>query len=183
MSRRAALKAASPLAAAAMAENFLAAIPLKPGAVVSAFIAIGDETDPGPLLDRLRARGHTIVLPRVVGKNKPLDFHIHAAGAALVPGGFGLSEPSRDWPKADPDVLVVPLLAFDPAGYRLGYGAGFYDRTLARLRAERTVLAAGFAFSGQEVPHVPHHDGDERLDWVVTEIGARPFHHTPGMSR
>ena len=86
-------------------------------------------------------------------------------GAELVPGGFGLSEPDRDWPKVDPDVLAVPLLAFDASGYRLGYGAGFYDRTLSRLRASKTVLAAGFAFSVQEFAELPHDERPEaRLD-------------------
>jgi 5-formyltetrahydrofolate cyclo-ligase len=70
---------------------------------------------------------------------------------------------------------VVPLLAFDARGYRIGYGAGFYDRTLAKLRAARNVLAVGFAFAGQEFETVPHDENDQRLDWIVTEIGARKF--------
>jgi 5-formyltetrahydrofolate cyclo-ligase len=104
-----------------------------------------------------------------------LDFHRYDVGQTLVPGGFGLSEPARDWPQVEPDVLVVPLLAFDARGYRIGYGAGFYDRTLAKLRAARNVLAVGFAFAGQEFETVPHDENDQRLDWIVTEIGARKF--------
>ena len=91
-----------------------------------------------------------------------------------------LFEAARDWPQAEPDVLIVPLLAFDALGYRIGYGAGFYDRTLRGLRAQRNVLAVGYAFAGQEVAEVPHHEGDERLDGVVTEAGARRFTKRPG---
>src|SRR6185295_17154395 len=111
--------------------------PLARGTTVSVYIAIGDEADPSPLIEALRKRGHVIALPRVVGKGKPLAFHRYEEGTALLPGVFGLSQPVQDWPEAVPDVLVVPLLAFDAQGNRLGYGAGFYDRTLQGLRARR----------------------------------------------
>ena len=173
LARRPALQAAAPDAAWRMARNFIAAIPLPPSAVVSAFVAIGEETDPAPLIELLRKEGHPIALPRVVRKGEKLAFHLYEEGAALVPGVFGLSQPGEDWPEAIPDVLVVPLLAFDARGNRLGYGAGFYDRTLSALRASRSILAVGFAFAGQEVPDVPHRDSDEPLDWIVTELGAR----------
>ncbi len=175
LARRPSLRAAAPDAAWRMARNFIAAIPLPPSAVVSAFVAIGEETDPAPLTDLLRKEGHPIALPRVVRKGEKLAFHRYEQGAALVPGVFGLSQPGKDWPEAIPDVLVVPLLAFDAHGNRLGYGGGFYDRTLAALRASRNIVAVGFAFAGQEVPDVPHRESDERLDWVVTELGARRF--------
>jgi 5-formyltetrahydrofolate cyclo-ligase len=158
-----------------MAENFLKSIPVPKGAVVSAYVAIGDEADPAPLIAALRARGHGVALPRVVRKGEKLAFHLYEPGAALVPGVFGLSQPAPDWPEAVPDVLVVPLLAFDKRGNRLGYGAGFYDRTLADLRSRKNVLAVGYALAGQEAPEVPHHAGDQPLDWVVTEEGARRF--------
>ena len=175
LARRGALRAAAPDAARRMARNFLESIPLPAGAVVSAYVAIGEETDPAPLIDLLRARGHRIALPRVVRKGEKLAFHLYEPAAALVPGVFGLSQPGKDWPEAIPDVLVVPLLAFDSDGHRLGYGAGFYDRTLASLRASRNILAVGFAFAGQEVADIPHRASDEPLDWVVTETGARRF--------
>jgi 5-formyltetrahydrofolate cyclo-ligase len=175
LERRAALKPRLTELSGRLADIFLKQIPLPRGATVSAYVAIGDEADPAPLLQELRARGHAIVLPRVTGRGKPLDFHRYDVGKALVPGGFGLSEPARDWPQAEPDVLIVPLLAFDAPGYRIGYGAGFYDRTLAKLRAARDVLAVGFAFAGQEFETVPHDENDQRLDWVVTENGARRF--------
>jgi 5-formyltetrahydrofolate cyclo-ligase len=172
LARRLALRTAAPDAAWRMARNFLAAIPLPRSAVVSAFIAIGEETDPAPLIDLLRKEGHPIALPRVVRKGEKLAFHLYEEGATLVPGVFGLSQPGKDWPEAIPDVLVVPLLAFDARGNRLGYGAGFYDRTLSALRASRSIVAVGFAFAGQEVPDVPHRESDEPLDWIVTELGA-----------
>ena len=175
LARRVALRAAVPDAAFRMARNFIAAVPLKPNAVVSAFFAIGEEADPAPLIDLLRKEGHPIALPRVVRKGEKLVFHLYEKGATLVPGVFGLSQPGKDWPEVIPDVLIVPLLAFDVRGNRLGYGGVFYDRTLSALRASRDVIAAGFAFAGQEVPEVPHRESDERLDWVVTERGARKF--------
>ena len=175
LARRQALRAAAPDAAIRMARNFIAGIPIAPSAVVSAFVAIGEEADPAPLIELLRKEGHPIALPRVVRKGEKLAIHLYEEGAALVPGVFGLSQPGKDWPEAIPDVLAVPLLAFDAKGNRLGYGAGFYDRTLSALRASRTVVAVGFAFAGQEVPDVPHNETDEPLDWVVTERGARRF--------
>jgi 5-formyltetrahydrofolate cyclo-ligase len=175
LERRAALKPRVTELSRRLSDVFLAHIPVPSGATVSAYVAIGDEADPTPLMHALRAQGHVIALPRVTGRGKPLDFHRYDAGQALVPGGFGLSEPSRDWPLVEPDILVVPLLAFDARGYRVGYGAGFYDRTLAKLRAARDVLAVGFAFAAQEFETVPRDEKDERLDWIVTEIGARKF--------
>ena len=175
LARRAALRAAAPGAAQIMASTFLAAVPLEPRAVISAYVAIGEEIDPAPLMYGLRALGHVIALPRVVAKREKLAFHRYEPGTALIPGVFGLSQPGADWPEAIPDVLVVPLLAFDSKGARLGYGAGFYDRTLAALRADRNIVAVGYAYAGQEVPDVPQTPGDELLDWVVTEKGARRF--------
>jgi len=173
LERRAALRSQVPELSRALALNFIERVPIPKGAVVSAYFAIGDEADPAPLIELLRARGHRIVLPRVAGRGKPLNFHLYEEGTQLVPGGFGLSEPARDWPLLDPDVLAVPLLAFDTQGYRIGYGAGFYDRTLQRLRASRSIVAASYCFSIQEFDAVPHDDNDQRLDWIITEKSAR----------
>jgi 5-formyltetrahydrofolate cyclo-ligase len=175
LARRAALASSLPELSRRLAQVFADSVPMEAGAVVSGYFAIGDEADPAPLLELLRARGHRIALPRVVGRGKPLDFHLVEAGAELVRGGFGLSEPHRDWPRIEPDVLAVPLLAFDSSGYRIGYGAGFYDRTLQKLRASRSIVAAGYAFSVQEFPNLPHDENDQRLDWMATEKGARKF--------
>jgi 5-formyltetrahydrofolate cyclo-ligase len=158
-----------------IAARFLETIPIREHATVSAFVAIGEEADPAPLIEALRAKGHAIALPRVVGKGKPLKFHLWAHGTKLVPGPFGLSQPAADWPEAIPRVLAVPLLAFDGEGNRLGYGAGFYDRTLLELRGAHTVVAAGYAFAAQEVALVPHHEGDQKLDWIVTDAHSRKF--------
>src|SRR6266566_2115171 len=98
LERRAALKPRVTELSRILSEIFLSQIPLPLGATVSAYVAIGDEADPAPLLQALRRRGHTIALPRVAGRGKPLDFHRYDAGQALVPGGFGLAEPSHDWP-------------------------------------------------------------------------------------
>ena len=174
LARRAAIADRAALSAK-IAEAFLSAIPIPKDATVSAYVAIGDEADPSPVVEALRARGQKIALPRVVGKAMPLAFHFYAPGAKLVPGVFGLSQPGADWPEAVPDILAVPLLAFDADGNRLGYGAGFYDRTLKLLRSRQKVLAVGYAFAGQRASEVPHHDGDQKLDWVVTEDGATKF--------
>ncbi len=175
LAHRSALAKAAPDAPRHMAESFLKSIALAKGAVVSAYAAIGHEADPSPLTEALRKRGYAIALPLVIGRGQPLAFHLYEEGAKLVPGVFGLFEPAPDWPAVTPDVLIVPLLAFDGKGNRLGYGAGFYDRTLAALRARHKVLAVGYAFAGQEVAEVPHREGDERLDWIVTELGAKRF--------
>ena len=173
LERRAKLKELADELSLRVSRNFAASVPIPPGAAVSSYFAIGDEADPAGLESELRRRGHQILLPRVTGRNLPLDFHIWEEGAPLHRGGFGLSEPSPDWPKLVPDVLIVPLLAFDMDGYRVGYGAGYYDRTIRKLRENKKIIAAGFGFSLQEFPTVPHLAHDERLDWVVTDTRAQ----------
>mgnify|MGYP001614845853 FL=1 len=105
----------------------------------------------------------------IVGRDRPLLFRRWTPGAALAGGVFGLSEPDSTAPEVDPGVLLVPLLGFDRAGNRIGWGAGFYDRTLARLRGEGKVVAVGIAFAAQELARVPADDRDEPLDWIATE--------------
>lgn len=138
---------------------------------VSGFLAIGDEIDPAPLLDRLGRLGWQVALPVMMGKALPLEFRVWKPGAPLVARMWGIREPGPEAPVAEPDVLLVPLLAFDRRGYRLGYGGGYYDRTLRNLRQRRNVVAVGLAFGFQEVDAVPHLDYDERLDWVLTPEG------------
>jgi 5-formyltetrahydrofolate cyclo-ligase len=159
-----------------MADHFLRIVPVPADATVSAYWPMSDEADPLPLVERLRLKGHAIALPRLAGpKRTPLAFHIHDAENELVEGKFGLSEPHPDWATAVPAVLIVPLLAFDPQGHRLGYGGGYYDATLSDLRRGHSVTAVGFAYAGQEVPNVPLDEHDQRLDWIVTEQEARAF--------
>ncbi len=140
------------------------------GAVVSGFWPIGDEFDPRPLMEALAAKGHPLCLPVVVGRGRPLAFRAWAPGEPLERAGFGLSVPRWDAPPAIPRFLIVPLLAFDRRGYRVGYGAGYFDRTIAELRAHaRALCAVGVGFALQEVPEVPALAHDQRLDAVATE--------------
>jgi 5-formyltetrahydrofolate cyclo-ligase len=170
--RQLAAEIAPATAGAAAAEQFLAAIKLKRGAAVSGYWPLEGEFDPRPLMERLVERGHPIGLPVVIGRDQPLQFRDWRPGIALVPGPFRVPTPPPDSPLLDPRVLLVPMLAFDHEGYRLGYGGGFYDRTLEQLRARGGALAIGTAFDGQEVAHVPHADFDQPLDWIVTERRA-----------
>ncbi|MFQ5959414.1 MAG: 5-formyltetrahydrofolate cyclo-ligase [Alphaproteobacteria bacterium] len=171
--RSEAREAAGPGAADAAARNFFDAITPPAGCVVSGYWPMNDEFDVRPLLAALYARGHGCGLPVVAGKGRPLVFRAWTPETALVPAAFGISVPPEDAPEVTPALLLVPLLAFDDRGYRLGYGGGFYDLTLARLRAGRgAVLAVGVAFDGQRVDAVPAGASDQPLDWVVTEARA-----------
>ncbi len=136
--------------------------------VVSGYLPIRDEIDPLPALSRLHADGVALCMPVVVARGAPLAFRPWTPGCALERGPFGVMIPVEDRP-AVPEALVVPMLAFDRKGHRLGYGGGFYDRTLAALRASGAVRAVGFAWAAQRVDAVPHDATDARLDRIVTE--------------
>lgn len=163
--------ALSPRAAERATEVFLAHVPLEAGAIVAGYWAQDREINPLPLLEILAARGHIVVLPALVDKNRPLVFRAWKKGDVLIPGRHQILEPSADAPSFDPDILLVPLLAFDRFGARLGYGGGCYDRTLQALRARKKVWAIGYAYALQETRLVPTTDGDQWLDAVVTEKG------------
>ena len=150
-------------------------LPVARDARVSGYCALAEEADPSQLLEALQAQSCEISYPRVHRKGQPLWFHVPSAHQPWVSGAFGIPEPRPDWPRVFPSLLLVPLLAFDARGYRLGYGGGYYDRTLAQFRAEREITAVGIAYAGQEVSRVPHEPGDEKLDMVVTETGVRRF--------
>ena len=153
--------------------RFLTTIPTADHDAISAFWPLADELDTRPLIMALAAHGHRIGLPVVVKRGQPLLFRLWAPGTELVQGNFRVMTPPPDAPEIVPSLLIVPLLAFDRAGYRLGYGGGFYDRTLAKLRAAGgNILAVGVALSVQEVPSVPRDDTDQPLDWIVTEREA-----------
>ena len=140
--------------------------------VISGFWSIRSEIDVRPLMLALAtATGAALALPVVVGRGQGLLFRRWQAGMPLVEGPFGTAHPAESEPALAPDLLLVPLLAFDRCRHRLGYGAGFYDRTLAGLRANGPVTAVGIAYAGQEVPEVPVGELDERLDLVLTERG------------
>jgi 5-formyltetrahydrofolate cyclo-ligase len=142
---------------------------IKPGTVVSGFMPLKSEINPLPLMQKLAEQGARLALPRIVGRGSPLSMRAWEFGAALDRGQWGIREPQADAPEVDPDVLLVPLLAFDRAGYRIGYGAGYYDMTIKRLRGLKTVTAVGLAFAAQEVREIPKTPRDERLDLVLTE--------------
>jgi 5-formyltetrahydrofolate cyclo-ligase len=140
-----------------------------PGAVVSGFMPLKSEINPLPLMQKLAEQGAQLALPAIAGRGKPLTMRAWQFGAALDRGQWGIREPKADAPEVDPDILLVPLLAFDRKGFRIGYGAGYYDMTIHRLRGLKPVTAVGIAFAAQEVPDVPTTPRDERLDLVLTE--------------
>jgi 5-formyltetrahydrofolate cyclo-ligase len=147
-------------------------LPIARGAIVSGFMPLKSEINPLPLLQKLGAAGARLALPRIVGRGTPLSMRAWQFGAPLDRGQWGIREPTADAPEVDADILLVPLLAFDRAGHRLGYGAGYYDMTIARLRARKPVMAVGIAFAAQEVEKIPISPRDERLDLVLTEREA-----------
>ena len=139
--------------------------------VVSGFSPLPEEFRAWPLLRRLHGEGHALALPVMQGKGLALVFRAWAPGDAMDKAVWGIAEPKPDKPALEPDVVLVPLLAFDAAGRRLGYGGGYYDRTLRGLRARKRIVAVGIAYDEQQVDAVPHLDYDERLDWVLRPSG------------
>jgi len=137
--------------------------------VLAGYMAIGDELDPGAAM---RAHSGPVCVPVVQGRGQALVFHRWTPETRMITGAFKVQVPASPDPVI-PEILLVPLLAFDARGCRLGYGGGFYDRTLAALRACRPVLAVGFAYDAQEVAQVPTDATDARLDMIVTPAGIR----------
>lgn len=160
-------------AAKSAAQHFLASAALRPGEIIAAYWPIRDELDCKPVLTRLVDSGQPVCLPVVRGDDQPLELRLWEEGAPLYPSGFGTLAPPEDAPLVVPDVILMPLLGFDKAGTRLGYGGGYYDRTLAAL--ERKPRLIGYAFACQELDRVPREAHDVPLDAVVTEAGYRSF--------
>jgi 5-formyltetrahydrofolate cyclo-ligase len=140
-----------------------------PSAIVSGFMPLKTEIDPLPLMRKLADAGAKLALPVVAGRGKPLIMRAWQWGEPLAAGPWGLREPKLEAAEVEPDILLVPLLAFDRAGHRIGYGAGYYDMTIALLRARKPVTAVGIAFAAQEISAVPTTSRDARLDLVLTE--------------
>ena len=163
----------------AAADGLLATLrrekPFENRAVVSGFWPIKDEIDIRPLMIELFNNGCQMVLPVVQGRGQKLLFRTWRPGDPLEAGVFGTLQPSPRRETLEPDALIVPLLACDEEGWRLGYGGGFYDRTLADFRARRKVTAMGVGFDAQFVPEVPHGPDDQRLDWLLTDKRACAF--------
>jgi 5-formyltetrahydrofolate cyclo-ligase len=142
---------------------------IKRGTIVSGFMPLKSEISPLPLMKALAEKGASLALPKIAGRGKPLIMRAWMWGAPLDTGQWGIREPKADAPEVEPDILLVPLLAFDRAGNRIGYGAGYYDMTIAGLRARKSITGVGIAFAMQEVRTVPATERDERLDLVLTE--------------
>jgi len=165
-------------AARAVRDRFLETFAPPKGTVVSAFWPVGEEFDIKPTIEALFERGCVCVLPVVTVKHMPLTFRVWRPGMPFIVSSFGIPEPGPDCPPATPDISLVPLLAFDEEGYRLGYGGGYYDRTIEQLRLLRRdppYLTVGVAFEGQKRDDVPHETFDQPLDWILTEAQARRF--------
>jgi 5-formyltetrahydrofolate cyclo-ligase len=139
------------------------------GGTVSGFIPYKSEISTLPLLGVLAGSGWQTCLPVVIGEGQPLLFRSWRPEEPLVPGMWGIPMPPETVSEVEPDVLLVPMLAFDRAGYRLGYGGGFYDRTLEKLRKGKRVVAIGVAYHDQMVDQVPRGEHDAPLDFVMTE--------------
>jgi 5-formyltetrahydrofolate cyclo-ligase len=179
--RKTALEArdAMDAAARAAAGEKLAArgLPLEiaAGAIVSGYSPIRSELDPAPLMQKLAAQGAKLALPAVPARGKSLVFRAWSLGDRLTLGPLGILEPSPAMAELIPDIMLVPLAAFDRLGHRIGYGAGHYDFTLAHLRKAKPITAIGVAFAAQEIKTVPALAHDVALDYVLTENKAFDF--------
>lgn len=155
------------------AAHFFGAVSPKPGQIVACYWPIRDEIDSRPILTELMDSGQPVCLPVVTGEEQPLDMRLWEPGAPLYPSGFGSLAPAETAPRVEPDILVIPLLAFDRTGTRLGYGRGYYDRTLGAMN--KRPLVVGMAFAIQELDFIPRAKHDIPLDIAVTEDGATLF--------
>lgn len=173
--RAEAARAAGADAAGRLAAHLTAIIEALPAGVVSAYLPIADEIDPGAALDHAAGLGWTRALPVVMARAEPLRFRAWQPGDALEDGPLRTRHPAAGAAEVRPDLLLVPMLAFDASGQRMGWGGGFYDRTLAALRAEKQILAIGIGFAGQQVDKVPSGPHDAPLDAVATDAGVTRF--------
>jgi 5-formyltetrahydrofolate cyclo-ligase len=148
---------------------------LPPGAVVSGYSPIRTEIDPMPLMRQLAAHGVKLALPAVTARGHSLIFRAWSVNDRLLLGSLGIPEPSPAAAEVVPDVMLVPLAAFDRAGHRIGYGAGYYDFTFSHLRKMKAVAGVGLAFALQEIEAVPALSHDVALDYVLTEREALVF--------
>ena len=179
--RAEAARAAGPVSAERLKQNVIGALPAMAsrGAAVSGYWPLPGEIDVRVLLSHLDDQGYVCALPVVVARKAPLIFRRWTPGLVLEVGPFDTRHPGAEQPEVRPNVLLVPLLTFDADGYRLGYGGGFYDRTLGVLRSSGSPVAVGVAFAGQQVDHVPRDRYDQPLDWIVTEEKAVRIGGTP----
>lgn len=169
LARRDALSPAVRVAAAEAIAARIFPLEFKPGAIVSGYSPVRSELNPLPLMRKLAGAGAKLALPVVVGRGKPLIMRAWDFEQPLVRGVWGIRQPTPNAPEIQPDILLVPLTVFDRQGHRIGYGAGYYDMTIAKLRAVKPIVTVGIAYAVQEVGEVPATPRDARLDLVLTE--------------
>jgi 5-formyltetrahydrofolate cyclo-ligase len=142
---------------------------IAPGMIVSGYSPIRNEIDPAPLMRKLAEAGAKLALPAVLARGKSLAFRAWSPDDRLMLGPLGIPEPSPAAAELVPDIMLIPLAAFDASGHRIGYGAGHYDYTLAHLRKVKAVVAIGIAFAVQQIKAIPALPHDVALDYVLTE--------------
>ncbi len=169
LARRDAMPAAERAAAVETVLQRPFPVAVEPGLIVSGYSPMRSEFNPVPLMRRLADAGARLALPVTPKRGNPLIMRAWNFGDELASGVWGIREPKPDAPEVFPDVMLVPLAAFDRAGHRIGYGAGYYDLTIARVRAMKPVIAIGLAFAVQEIQRVPATPFDQALDLVLTE--------------
>ncbi len=171
--KRGTLASLYPRSGSQVAARFPAELVARGGLTIAGYAPKDSEINCTPLMEKLKARGARMCLPVVVGKDKALVFHAWEPGQDLVRSNFGVGEPMTDTPILIPDIVLVPLLAFNSKGFRLGYGGGYYDRTLAELRQSKEhVVAVGLGYEAQGISRLPVERHDEKLDWIITETEA-----------
>jgi len=144
---------------------------------IGIYFPIHHELDTAPLIDELRARNISVALPIISSNNAPLIFRIWEKDQDLIKGKHNIPVPPQSASSAEPSIIIAPLIAFDKSGNRLGYGGGYYDRTLAHYRSQKDILFVGYAFGAQGVDVLPTDPLDQPLDWIITERGAVRFTH------
>jgi 5-formyltetrahydrofolate cyclo-ligase len=158
-----------PTAAGSIRDLFLKEFQTLPAhLVVAGTSPIKHELDPTPLLQALEKKGHALCLPVVMAPNTSLTFRAYKSGDKLIPHQWNILVPEKKEEKT-PDIILCPMLAFDRAGRRLGYGGGYYDITLKTLRAQKKIIAIGLAYAAQEVEEVPTAHFDQKMDAIITE--------------
>ena len=149
--------------------------PQEASQIIGGVWPLKNEIDPRPLMSALAAQGHELALPCTPEVGQPLTFRAYAPGDPLIEGPYDTREPRPDQPELFPTFVLVPMLAFTMDGKRLGYGGGFYDRTLSGLKARHAVFACGVAFAAQEAADLPTDIYDQRLDGILTEDYFKAF--------
>jgi 5-formyltetrahydrofolate cyclo-ligase len=171
---RAEAAARDPDAAEKLADLFPMKLLERYGPVVAGYVAINEEIDPAPLMQRLSRAGAELCLPRIEDDGR-MTWRLWSIGEPLERRPFGLSEPGADAPEVKPTLILTPLLAFDAMGNRLGYGKGHYDRSISALRSAGRAFACALAYHAQQIDAVPSEAHDQPLDWAITPIGSVPL--------